>query len=132
MLWHHTLVSARLCCAALLLLAGCDVFSPGGPSYVGVVVDAETGAPVEGIQLALKVSGGGFGSYTTVASTLTGSDGRFEVRDPQDRASRATLWVNRPGYNGGQPTPYNPLYRSGLVDYEFNDRHDIRVELRRA
>lgn len=84
---------------AVLLLgggAGCDALTPGGPSYAGVVVDRETGESVEGIHMSLKVSGGGFGAYASVAWTLTDSDGRFRLRDPKDRGSRAGLWVNSP------------------------------------
>ena len=114
----------------VLAIAGCDFLSPGGPSFSGVVVDAVTEEPIEGIQMSLKISGGGFGSSTIVASVLTDADGKFWLRDPKDRAGRPGLYVNSPGYTGDQPSPYNPLYTGGLADYDFDDRHDIRVELR--
>ena len=123
---------AALVAVAAVALPGCDLFDPGGPSYGGVVVDAETGAPVEGIQMSLQVSGGGFGTYHAVAEDLTDADGRFRLRDPLDRASRATLFVNSPGSFDNEPSPYNPLYSGGPVGfYDFDERLDLRVELRR-
>lgn len=117
-----------------LAAAGCDLVTSGGTSYAGIVVDADTGDPVEGIQMSLKVGGGGFGSYSIVAETLTDAAGRFQLRAPDnDRASgQAALFVNSPGYIGDQPSPYNPSYTSGPVNYSPGNRRNIQVELRHA
>ena len=119
------------CIALSAALGGCDLLSPGGATFAGVVVDAETGVPIEGIQMSLKIGGSGFGNYVIVAETLTDSEGRFRVKDPGG-TDRPGLYVNSPGYVGDQPSPYNPLYTSGLADYRFENRHNIRIELRRG
>lgn len=123
------------CLAALVTFAvtipGCDLFDPGGPSFAGVVVDSETGVAVQGIQMSLKVSGGGFGASTVVAAVLTDADGRFWLRDSKDRANRSGLYVNDPECFGAEPCPFDTRYTGGLADYDFDDRHDVRVELRR-
>ena len=116
----------------MLVGSGCDFLTPGGPSYAGVVVDAETNTPVEGIQISLQIGGGSFGSYTTIAETLTDVEGRFSLRDPGGRSGGgADLYVNSPGYTGGQSSVFNPMYAGGLVNYRLGDRQDIRIELQR-
>ncbi len=110
--------------------SGCDLFDPGGPSYAGVVVDAETGEPIEGIPVSLQVSGS-FAGYSIVAEDLTDVEGRFWLRDPLDRGSRSILFANSLPYMGDQPSYHNPSYGGGNVNFDFNDRHNIRIELSR-
>lgn len=110
--------------------AGCDFLGLGGAIYSGVVVDAETQEPIEGIQMSLKIGGGGFGSYTIVAAVLTDGEGRFKVRDPEVGSSgRPDLYVNSPNCFGSENCPYNSMYSGGNLDYD--NRRDIRVELQR-
>ncbi len=123
-----TLRLARAWCLLAALAfstSGCDLFDPGGPSYAGVVVDAETGEPIEGIQVSLQVNSG------IVAEDLTDADGRFWLRDPLDRSLRSTLYVNYPEYSGDHQNAGNPDYDGGPVIFDFEDRNTIRIELAR-
>jgi hypothetical protein len=81
----------------ILSSGGCDLFDPGGPSYAGVVVDAETEEPIEGIQVSLQINSSSWG-YSIVAEDFTDANGEFWLRDPLDRASRSILFVNSPPY----------------------------------
>lgn len=125
---------ARRALGILLLFGvstgGCDLFDSGGPSYAGLVVDAETGEAVEGIQVSLKDNASDWG-YVIVAEDLTDPEGRFRLRDPLDRASPAILFVNAPNYSGPECPLCNVTYFGGVVDYNDQDRRDIRIELER-
>ena len=130
---HRRLVLLAALIAWSTSLAGCDFLSPGGPSFTGVVVDAETGEPVEGIQMSLQIGGSGFGNPVIVASVLTDTNGRFWLRDPeQSRIDRPGLYVNDPNCYGSLTCPFNTLYTGGIANYSFDNRHDIRIELRRS
>ena len=121
--------------AITLVLGGCDLieatFDPGGPLYAGVVVEAETGEPLEDIHVSLQTIMG-YGGRTVVAEDLTDADGRFRLRDPKDRATQAAFFVNSPGNIGESPSPYNPLYHGGNYYYDPEDRQNIRIELQRV
>lgn len=131
----HNASPFRLRLVALFFLlvgtAGCDVFSPGPPLYAGVVVDAESGAPIAGIHVSLKINGGSVGGATTVAFTKSDEAGRFRLRDSEDRASRPNLYVNDPSCFGAGDCPLNPEYGGGLVSRGSQDREDLRIELHR-
>ena len=109
----------------VVIWAGCDLLGPDGRLYAGVVVDAETGLPIEGIDVSFQTSGG-FAIYTAVASTLTDATGRFRLR-----SDRGALFVNSPGCYGAVPCPFNPAYSGGNVTLGTRDRTDLRFDLRR-
>lgn len=86
-----------LLCAALAAgtLSGCDLFGGiGETSIYGRVVDAESGAPLEGFRVAF-VRGGT--AYTTMVSTTTDADGRFELSFQYEGHNRPMVWVNHLG-----------------------------------
>ena len=81
---------------ALVLFSGCDTLGLGGGlTYSGVVVDAATGAPIEGIHVSLQVGGGGFGLYSLVEGSFTDRAGEFRLETDR-RDTR--LYINAPGY----------------------------------
>ncbi len=109
---------------ALLAISGCDLFD-SGLTYSGVVVDASTGAPVEGVHVSLHASGGGFGGYFVAEAVLTNSNGEFRL---QTERQDTDLYVNRPEYDYGDNALYRPEYTSpGPIFYR--DRDNIRIEL---
>jgi hypothetical protein len=68
---------ALLCILTAASLSGCSLFD--STTYAeGAVVDRETGAPIEGVNVSFH-TGGGFGSYPAVATDCTDSAGRFEL-----------------------------------------------------
>lgn len=106
----------------LVTLAGCDLFS-GGRTYSGVVVDADTGLPVEGIHMSLRTSGGGVGGYVIIEGVFTDRDGEFRL---QTERHDADVYANSPGYGGDDL--YRPEYGSAGPIF-YRDRDNIRVEL---
>ena len=108
---------------SLVALSGCDLIDDGD-TYAGVVVDAETGAPVKGIYVALNRGGSGFGTYTTVDSDLTAPDGTFRLHADGEGAD---VFVYAPVY--GVSGVYRPDY-SSLSPAYYRDRRAIRIELR--
>ena len=94
---------------ALLAVSGCDALGlADGLIYSGVVVDAETGAPIEGIHVSLQVGGGGFGLYTMVEVGLTDRAGAFRLET--DRRD-TQLYINNPVCYG-DPCPFDSDYSS--------------------
>ena len=114
--------------AGLSLFAGCDLLGSGGETTVsGVVVDAETGDPLENIWVTLRVSGGRFGAYPAVAEDSTDAQGRFYLDDPVRRSSYPILYVNYVGHEGGGVR--NPSYSTHTERIESNTHRTVRVEL---
>ena len=108
---------------ALLAVGGCDVLGIGdGLTYSGVVVDAETGAPVEGIHVSLQVGSGGFGLYNIVEVGFTDRTGVFRLETDR-RDTR--LYVNSPGYGGEEAYRADYSSRGPLP----RGSGDFRIEL---
>ena len=105
----------------LTAASGCDAVFPD-PSYAGVVVDAETGAPLEGIHVSFQTNGS-FGQYSVVAKDLKRNARSIRNRNPNSR--RAPKIANSPrGVFGPPPPTLNTAYGGGLVS-GFDDRHNI-------
>jgi hypothetical protein len=100
------------------------VLGLGGSTWSGVVVDAETGAPVEGIHVSLQ-GGGGFGGYTIVEATFTDRDGEFRLHTSRNDT---ILFVNAPGL--GNDEDFRPDY-IGSGPLLYTDR-PMRIELSRS
>ena len=82
--------------------------------------------------MSVKINGGGFGGTGgIVASTITDSEGHFSVRAPRDYSDRPGLWANSPGYVGDGDGGYNPDYSGGNLNYRYEDRHNLRIQLMR-
>lgn len=114
--------------AALLLLltalSGCDAFGLGGTTWTGLVVDAETGEPIEDMQVSLKVGAGGFGGYRVVESAFTDREGAFRLHTSR---SDTILFANSPEL--GDDESYRRDYSSsGPLIYTGSS---IRIELTR-
>ena len=59
-------------------LSGCSLIVDGTTHAEGIVEDAETGAPIEGVSVSFR-TGGGFAHYPAVALDCTDATGRFEL-----------------------------------------------------
>lgn len=119
---HAVRTTAALAVLGITAVSGCD-FIDSGNTYAGIVVDAGTGVPIEGIYMSLVRGGGGFGSYTEVDSDITDRDGAFRLHaDGED----ASLFVNSPGY--GISGVYRPDY-SSMSPAFYRDRRNMRLEL---
>lgn len=120
----------------LLMLAtvwsGCDVLPFGGGTTVrGVVVDAATGEPLENIWVTLRVSGGRFGSYPSVARDSTDAQGRYYLNDPVRRGSNPSLRANDLSYGEDEQygAVYNPDYDTFISGVDSNEDHEVQIEL---
>lgn len=127
--------SWRLCLtllAGLSLFSGCDLLGSGGETTVsGVVVDAETGDPLEGIWVTLRVCGGCVSGDPPVAADSTDEGGRFYLYDPVHRSSYPGLYANRVGYGEdvSYGAVYNPAYHRFYSGVEPGKHHKVRIEL---
>lgn len=83
-----------LCLVSTLALSGCDALTGTTTTVYGTVTDKRTGAPIEGISVAL-VTSGGFGLYVAEASTVTDAQGRYRLSTDFDRANGIDLFVNQ-------------------------------------
>lgn len=117
--------AAALAVALLLpALAGCDTLGLGGSTWSGVVVDAATGEPLEGIHVSLQVGGGGFGAYTMVEVGVTNRDGEFRLHTSRHDTS---LFVNEPLCYGAPDCPVDTSY--GGAGPLLRGTGELRVEL---
>ena len=73
----HLVWTVAVVASLALAASGCDLLGPGGTSAEGVVVDAETGAPIQDVWVTLRFGGGGFAGPNVIASDSTASDGTF-------------------------------------------------------
>lgn len=111
--------------ALTLVMSGCDLLADGDV-YAGIVVEAETGVPIEGIHISFQ-NISGFGGRSVRSEALTDVAGRFRLR-----STGGALFVNDPPCYGAIPCPFNPAYSGGLVTIGSRDRTDLRFELRRS
>src|SRR5690606_26243206 len=108
--------------AALLAAGGCDLFMHRETTVSGVVVDAETGNPLEGIGVTLRIGTAASGYYPVVAADTTSGQGTFRLRyDTEGRSSYPIFEVNI--------TPYNPSYSTFSDRVERGKSHVKRIEL---
>jgi len=119
----------------LLLLAcvasGCELLeSEPAPTVVeGIVVDAQSGDPVTGIQVLLSQGSNGFGSYPTRDRDVTDTEGRFYVSYTTSDASSLIVFVNDCAYGDSFPECYDARY-GGLTESVRPERHhEVRYEL---
>ena len=108
--------------ALLLILGGCDLFGGGDTVVTGVVVNAATGEPLEGIGVVLEIGTGSFGGYVTVAEDLTDSEGRFRLRHDAATDSDGPIFV-------ANANPYNPSFSQLRSRVSSGDFRTLRVEL---
>lgn len=107
--------------AALLLLAGCDLFADdegGSFEVVGTVVDAETGAPLSGIGVTLRDPSFSY-VHPIRTQMTTGANGRFRLAYSSGRLSGYTLNVNDGPYNDSYTAYRDSFYPDpgDVLDY---------------
>jgi len=108
---NHRVVFSLLLAVSILTACG------RGPGVYGKVTDGEAGKPLDGARVEL-LGCNASGCEETVASQVTGSDGRYEFRDVSPRKYiLSIIWENSPPCPGIQP--YDTLGTSGefLVTY---------------
>lgn len=101
------LASALL--ALVCFTSGCDIFGDE-TKYSGIVVDNDTGEPIEGIYVTIR-GGSGFPSGTTrLASTFTDDEGRYEISYD---GTNVSLYANYVGFE--RDGVYNNIYGYSLL-----------------
>ncbi len=113
-------------------LAGCSLFGADTTRASGVVVNAETGAPVSGIDVSFR-TGGGFAVYPAVDTDRTDGAGRFDLASDEIDGGSAglTLSVNDCAYeqpNCRYVASYGSFFPAGFVEHGESDAN-IRLEL---
>ena len=108
--------------AFALVVSGCDLF-PDGEVYAGVVVEAETGAPIEGIHVSFQ-NVSGVGGRSIRSETLTDTSGRFRLR-----STGGALFINDPPCYFAPTCSFNASYSGGNVTIGDSDRTQLRFEL---
>ena len=135
---HHVRFALSLLLS--LGLTGCDLLGLGGPGETtlqGVVVSAETGAPVAGVDVVLA-SGCSWGFCTALDGMRTGATGEFRVAyETEDDGSSLLLLVNYDdcpaGFQCSYPYRWNPGWVRHLDNIPRGQRASgVRIELQRA
>ncbi len=113
-------------------LAGCSLFGSDTTRASGVVVNAETGAPVAGIDVSFR-TGGGFAVYPAVDTDRTDSAGRFTLESDaiDSGASGLMISINSCAY-GQTDCRYDARYGSAIQADAVDHGHsktNLRLEL---
>lgn len=110
--------------AALLVLAGCDVFGPGDTAVrvTGRVVEAATGDPIPGVAVFITQPSG---LVVPLEEARTSSDGRFDIEhdDGEYPEFFAVYFNDSPRYN-----PSLSSFNGRVHKGETKDFGDVALE----
>ncbi len=113
----------------LLCMSGCDLISGQTTIVSGTVVDADTGAPIEGIEVTLRAHLVVWGVPVTRAQDVTATDGSFYLRyDTENADGRLTLYANYPFFADEveQNRSYDGYHNRNI---RIGKQYSVRVEL---
>ncbi len=120
---------ASLCLTLLLCTSGCDLISGQTTIVSGTAVDADTGAPIEGIEVTLRADVVAWGPPVSRAQDVTIADGSFYLRyDTKNANGLIILFANYPFF--GDEVDTNRSY-DAYYDYDIRigKRYTVQVEL---